>query len=227
MADIKSLQRAHPDYMEMFQELTDTSKSKEEITAVYDKWSNYEEIIKLHAPNRSLLGAKAFKAEYENLNKEAKILDIGAGTGLAAHELVKLGFTNIDALEPCETLANLAMKKNIYKKLYKAYLCKDRLPIEDNVYDIIYSVGVFAPGHAREDAFEELFRILKPGGQMMTITGEGYLKDPQMSNFEPRMAELEKEGILIRRKREILPFYSADENGPMNGMIFVLEKPAN
>ena len=31
------------------------------------------------------------------------------------------------------------------------------------VYDIIYSVGVFAASHAKEDAFEEMIRILKPG----------------------------------------------------------------
>ena len=46
---------------------------------------------------------------------------------------MKLGFTNIDALEPCETLAKQALAKNIYKKWYKAYMCKDRLPIDDGI----------------------------------------------------------------------------------------------
>ena len=45
---------------------------------------------------------------------------------------MKLGFTNIDALEPSENMAKEALKKNIYKNWYKAYLCKERLPINDS-----------------------------------------------------------------------------------------------
>ena len=41
----------------------------------------------MHYPYRTLLGAKAFKTKYENLNRDAKILDAGAGTGLAAQEV--------------------------------------------------------------------------------------------------------------------------------------------
>ena len=50
------------------------------------------------------------------------------------HQVIRLGFTNIDALEPCEALAKKALEKNIYKRWYKAYMCKDRLPIDDGKY---------------------------------------------------------------------------------------------
>ena len=62
------------------------------------------------------------------------------------------------------------------------------------------------------------------GGQIMIVTGESYVADPHMSNFEPRMAELEKEGILIRQKREIWPLYSVGKDGEQKGIVYVLEK---
>ena len=55
-------------------------------------------------------------------------------------QLIKLGYNNIDGLDASENMAKLAMKKNIYKKWYKAYLCKDRLPIDDG--ECLYHGGI-------------------------------------------------------------------------------------
>ena len=60
----------------------------------------------------------------------------------------------------------------------------------------------------------------------MIICGEGFLSHPYLANFEPRIAELEKEGLLIHRKREIFPGYIRTENGTVRGLILILEKPA-
>ena len=53
---------------------------------------------------------------------------------LLRFKLIKLGYTNIDALEPCEMLAKQALAKNIYKEWFKAYMCRDKLPIDDGMY---------------------------------------------------------------------------------------------
>ena len=47
-------------------------------------------------------------------DRNAKILDIGAGTGFVAEYLTKFGYTNIDALEPSEGMVAIAKAKNLY-----------------------------------------------------------------------------------------------------------------
>ena len=36
-----------------------------------------------------------------------------------------------------------------------------------DAYDVIVGSGIFAPGHVKEDCFEELVRIVKPGKTMI------------------------------------------------------------
>lgn len=46
-----------------------------------------------------------------NLPKDIKILDCGAGTGLLGSQLVERGgFTNVDALDGCEQMLEVAKK---------------------------------------------------------------------------------------------------------------------
>ena len=53
---------------------------------------------------------------------EIKIIDAGAGTGLMAVELIKLGYTNLHALDISQEMLNEAKKKNLYKKIICAPL---------------------------------------------------------------------------------------------------------
>ncbi len=51
-------------------------------------------------------------------DKNARILDVGAGTGLVGEHLKKRGFFNLDALEPSRGMLEVAESKDIYRKLY-------------------------------------------------------------------------------------------------------------
>ena len=77
--------------------------------------------------------AKALDAAFKKVFQDKalsqiKIIDAGAGTGLAGEELFKLGYTNIDALDISQEMLNEAKKKNVYKKLICAYSVKSGFP---------------------------------------------------------------------------------------------------
>jgi SAM-dependent methyltransferase len=89
----------------------------------------------------------------------AKILDIGAGTGLVAEHLRGLV---VDALDITPEMLEIARSKDLYRK----YLIEDLtrvLDIPDESYDAVISCGTFTHGHVGPECFPELLRITRPG----------------------------------------------------------------
>ena len=107
----------------------------------------------------------AFKLVFQDKTRsQIKIIDAGAGTGLAGEELFKLGYTNIDALDISQEMLNEAKKKNIYKKLICAPLTEQRIPeIQTGEYHGLISTGALVIAHVRPEALEEMTRMVKPG----------------------------------------------------------------
>ena len=74
-----------------------------------------------------------------------KILDFGAGTGLVAEELIKLGFRNIYGVDINKDLLQKSQNKNCYQGLYLSNPNDDDSLdfIFDNTFDAIVSAGTF------------------------------------------------------------------------------------
>ena len=95
---------------------------------------------------------------------EIKIIDAGAGTGLMAVELQKLGYTNVYALDISQEMLNEAKKKNVYKKLICAALTDQRIPeIKTGEFDALICGGSMFKGHVRSSALTEMVRMIKSG----------------------------------------------------------------
>ncbi|XP_076323039.1 methyltransferase-like protein 27 [Tachypleus tridentatus] len=72
--------------------------------------------------------------EFEKLNvpKDAKLIDLAAGTGALGKELKALGYSCIDALDGTKGMLEVAKKKNIYRNLFQFFLgCEDKSPISE------------------------------------------------------------------------------------------------
>ena len=93
------------------------------------------------------------------INPEAEILDIGAGTGLVAEHLQGL---TVDALDITPEMLELARAKGLYRNLMLGDLTKT-LDIADASYDAVVSCGTFTHGHVGPECFPELLRITRPG----------------------------------------------------------------
>ena len=93
-----------------------------------------------------------------------KIIDAGAGTGAAATELQKLGYSDLHALDISQEMLNEAKKKGIYKRLICAALTENAVPeIKTEEFDGLISAGVLVKAHVRSSAFIEMIRVVKTG----------------------------------------------------------------
>ena len=146
-------------------------KNDEKIKFVYEEWAeNYD------TDNDNLLGTvsqpRCVKLVAKELkDKTAEMIDIGCGTGLVGEHLEALGFKNFDGIDISEKMLEFAKTRG-YRKLQLGSLTK-KLPINDNVYDVTFCVGVFTHGHVKSDRVSELIRITKPGGLICFTVNEG------------------------------------------------------
>ena len=58
---------------------------------------------------------------FPEANKDIKILDAGAGTGIIGEMLVQQGYRNIDTLDISEEMLNLVKQRNVYRPICLAY----------------------------------------------------------------------------------------------------------
>jgi SAM-dependent methyltransferase len=100
------------------------------------------------------------------LERDERILDAGAGTGLLGAALGEHGFASLDALDLSPAMLAEAERKGIYRSLVEARL-GETLPYDDGSYDAVVSSGVLTTGHAPASSLDELARITRAGGHVV------------------------------------------------------------
>lgn len=99
-----------------------------------------------------------------------KTLDYGCGSGCSTVFLAELGL-EVEGVDICPYMLKEAENiKNIPFQLIQSA----KLPYENDSFDIIFSSFVlFEIASKRElvDVFEEIYRVLKPGGIFISVTG--------------------------------------------------------
>jgi predicted TPR repeat methyltransferase len=147
----------------------------------------------------------------------AHILDVGCGTGLVALRLSQLGYQRIDGLDFSKEMLEVARSKNIYADLINADLTKT-LSIKTAVYDLVVSCGTFTHSHVGPEAFDEILRIIRPGGiACVSINAEIY----ESNGFSEKLRALEcADKILMQSKVKI----QLTVNEPVDGFVVVLKK---
>ena len=104
-------------------------------------------------------------------DKNAEIIDVGCGTGLVGENLKAKDFIYFDGIDISEDMLEIAKSRG-YRNLLLGSL-NNRLPVLDNAYDTAMCVGVFTHGHVSSEGFNELCRIVKPGGYICFTINEG------------------------------------------------------
>ena len=98
-----------------------------------------------------------------------RILDVGCGTGLVGAALRTTGPWTVDGLDlSAEMLGEARIKvagegDPVYRHLHEGDLTAT-LDIPSGAYGAVVSSGTFTHGHVGPTAFDELYRITRPGG---------------------------------------------------------------
>ena len=143
----------------------------------YDEWAKvvnftepFEIIKQVH---------QAEEEEAIELEKDATLLDVGAGTGVIGKGLYEQGYTKMDALDASEEFQQNLMKLGIYNQVYQRFLGNgvDQYPAElKKKYDCVTASGVFMPNHMPKEAMDDIHATLKTGGYFITaMRGSLYL----------------------------------------------------
>lgn len=108
---------------------------------------------------------------------DKKVLEIGSGVGTMFENFCGLGI-ECHALElnyPCAYLTHRRTELNNFKgKGYVYQADAENLPFKDNSFDYILSYGVLHHSENTQQAFDEIYRVLKPKGKFFIMV---YNKD--------------------------------------------------
>lgn len=167
------------------------SKDPDELASRYDQWAkNYEGDLERDFGWDGHVVACEVLAKY--VTSDARVLDVGVGTGLAGWELVKRGFSLLDGFDLSEGMLEEARKRGIYWQLRRSVL-GEPLDYPTDAYDAAIATGVFSVGHAPASGFDEVVRLVKPSGYfVITIRPDIY----EANGFAAKERELADAGKL-------------------------------
>ena len=101
---------------------------------------------------------------FPDTNKDIKILDAGAGTGIIGEMLVHLGYKNIEALDISQKMLDIAAKKNVYKRFICAPLGDVRIDeIQTAEYDVTLCAGTIVYGQVKPVVLDECIHHVRQG----------------------------------------------------------------
>ena len=101
------------------------------------------------------------------LPEGARVLEIGAGTGLnfVFYPTNSLGV----ASEPSGEMLRLAAEKDRPEKVRLVQSCAEQLPFKNNSFDAAFATLVLCSVAHPDTAFDELRRVVKPGGTVLLL----------------------------------------------------------
>lgn len=105
------------------------------------------------------------------LSPGAKILDAGCGTGNFSIKLAKKGYL-VTGIDISSDMLKIGWEKCRSKNLNIDFITMDieKLDFPDNFFDAAFSMAAFEFIADPESAYWELYRVVKPGGQILIGT---------------------------------------------------------
>ena len=166
-----------------------SARNTQELAERYDQWAedyeqDLEEVFGYTGPRRAV--------EYfgGHVPKEARVLDAGAGTGLAGELLYRNGYHNLVAIDLSRGMLEEAERKNVYTELHQMDMTQP-LDFPTDSFDAVLCVGVFTIGHATASSFDELVRVTRPSGHIVfTLRADLY----ESGGFSEKQKDLETAG---------------------------------
>ncbi|XP_042209235.1 demethylmenaquinone methyltransferase-like isoform X4 [Homarus americanus] len=188
-----------------------------QVTAMYDNWSKtYEENLGEGKYRAHIIAVdEVVRLVPEEQRRQVRVLDVGAGTGWVGTELLKLGFKNLDALEPSEGMMNQLKSTGIYTLKYQEFLGLGQNTIPSDTYDVVVVSGAMCEGHVPVRGIDDMVRVTKPGGLVVISMRLEFLEtvEEYRNRLEPHMNQLEQKGVWHKVARTVVPGYYCGKEG--------------
>ena len=169
--------------------------SDEKSRALYREWAETYDETMLKGLNYLSPGKVADLLAQHLGDRQAAVLDIGCGTGLAGQGLAGHGFVTIDGLDVSPEMMQVAGRRGVYRRFVTADLNLP-LAIAAESYGGATCSGTFTHGHVDARCLDELFRLLKPGAPFaFTVKLEVW----EPLGFKSRLALLVESGRIAQR----------------------------
>ncbi|NET58682.1 MAG: methyltransferase domain-containing protein [Symploca sp. SIO2E6] len=186
------------------------TKDTQQLEDKYDAWSRIYD-TELDQPYRISPIRSAHALAKVLPNKDARILDAGAGTGMVGEALAELAYTNLTAIDLSEQMLEVAREKQVYQTLYQDNLEAPVNCSTPSSFDAIMSVGVFTFGHAQPKALHNLDTLLVSGGYFVLTVRMDY-----HDNNQTLQEVLENLPWILIHQEKFIIF----EKEPMYTMVF-------
>lgn len=133
-------------------------------------------------PDASRKSVEQMAALVKNLNKDTKLLDVGAGYGGAARYIASTFGCSVTCLNLSEKENERNRYKNEEANLSHLITVKDgdfeNLPFDDSSFNVVWSEDAILHSGAKERVFNEIHRVLVKGGEFI-------FTDPMQSDCCP------------------------------------------
>lgn len=147
-------------------------KNKDSRWSLYYKEFYMEQYLKTLEYDDVTLFINKFTKHFK---KDAKILDIGCGSGRHSIHLFNNGFKNISAIDLSRHGINNLRK--YCPEIKTGVADATDLPFGDDSYDIVVMVGIvyeIPESRLHNKLFSEIKRVLKPGGKLLFVNNSPY-----------------------------------------------------
>ncbi len=183
----------------------------EEIKKDYDEFAKNYNRLAISDKYKAFVKLAKLGLKYYH-NKDAKVLDLGCGTGLSSTEFFKRSF-EITGIDISKGMLNEA-KKYPYKKLICQNLEKP-LKVKNDYYDIVTLTGVMEFINNPLKLFLDIKNKLKKGGLFLLTVPKKYSKGSYLReklgrksySFEEIEIIFDKAGFSIIKRKKIFGYY--------------------
>jgi len=156
---IKNFWQTHPCGAELVGDLSE--ETRDEYAEFFVRYDNYRYSIEPH------ILANLDRIEFRG----KKVLEIGLGQGADSEQIARRGgiFSGIDLTEEAvkRTRMRFALKGLKYERIEQASALT--MPFDDSSFDIVFSHGVLHHISEISAAESEIYRVLKPGGEIVVM----------------------------------------------------------
>jgi ubiquinone/menaquinone biosynthesis C-methylase UbiE len=130
---------------------------------------DYNQLARDYAQHRQVTPmVLANLLETAKLTAASRVLEVGCGTGNYIGALAELAGCACWGIDPSDQMRAVAQQR-VPRAVIQSGRA-EQIPFEDSNFDLVFSVDVIHHVNARPVYFHEACRVLKPGGQICTVT---------------------------------------------------------